>query len=206
MTGAASSAGLWIALEGGDGCGKSTQAARLAEQFDAVVTREPGGSEAGSAIREVVLSPRYELTDRTEALLMAADRAQHFEEIVAPALAAGRTVVSDRSVASSLAYQGYGRGLGVEKVWELNDWALDGHWPDVFVLLECPPAEAASRLGDDLDRIERSSTAFFEAVAAGFVDMAANDPERWLVVDASGSVESVTGRITSALAAAGFTP
>ncbi len=198
--------GLWIALEGGDGCGKSTQAAHLGELWDAVVTREPGGSAAGSAIREVVLSPEFDLGDRTEALLMAADRSHHLREVVGPALDAGRTVVSDRSVASSLAYQGYGRGLGVERVRELNDWALDGRWPDVYVLLECPPAEAKARMPEHLDRIERADPEFFAAVAAGFVELAEADPQHWLRVDATGGVEEVTERIVAAVAAAGFTP
>src|SRR5688572_12375409 len=112
----------WIALEGGEGSGKSTQATRLGERLQAVVTREPGGTTIGAKVRAVLLDPDLVVDERAEALLMAADRAQHVAEVVRPALAAGTCVVSDRSAFSSLAYQGYGRGLPLEEVRSLCDW------------------------------------------------------------------------------------
>src|SRR5262249_26617438 len=138
--------GRYIALEGGDACGKSTQVTRLAAVLDAVVTREPGGTRLGAIIRGILLDPaNADLTDRTEALLYAADRAQHADELLRPTLAAGRHVVSDRSAWSSVVYQGHGRALSPEEVEGLSDWALAGCWPDLVVLLDIDPVVAAQR-------------------------------------------------------------
>lgn len=192
----------WIAFEGGEGSGKSTQARLLAERLGAVLTREPGGTAVGRRVRELLLDPAVtDLDPRAEALLMAADRAQHVVERVRPALAAGRDVVSDRSAYSSLAYQGHGRGLGVEDVRRLCDWATEGLWPDVAVLLEVPARERAGRMKDPPDRMESAGTDFHAVVAEGFRSLAAAEPGRWVVVDGTGEVDAVTARVDAALAA-----
>jgi dTMP kinase len=141
------------------------------------------------------------LDGRAEALLMAADRAQHVAEVVRPALASGRAVVSDRSAWSSLAYQGHGRGLGVEAVRSVCDWATDGLWPDLAVLLDVPAAERSSRMKDPPDRLESAGAAFHAAVAEGFRSLAAASPERWVVVDGRGEVLEVFERVVAAVSA-----
>lgn len=185
-----------IAFEGGEGTGKSTQAARLAERLDAVLTREPGGTAIGGRIRALVLDPgNEEMGDRAEALLMAADRAQHVAEVIRPALAAGRTVVTDRFAGSSLAYQSYGRGLPLDEVEWLSRWATDGVWPDLVVLLDVPEAIAEARLGDERDRMEEVGDGFHQRVVAGFLSLAGADPDRWVVVDGAGEVDDVAERV-----------
>ena len=192
--------GRFIVFEGGDGCGKSTQAARLAERLDARLTREPGGTAVGARIRALVLDPDFpELGDRTEALLMAADRAQHVSELIEPTLAAGRHVVSDRHVASSLAYQGVGRGLGVDAVLELNRFATGDLVPDLVVLLDVDASEAAERLGDDLDRIESAGSELASTVRQSYHRFAADDPDHWVVVDGNGTPDEVGARVAAAV-------
>lgn len=179
-------AGRYIALEGAEGCGKSTQAARLAEALGAVLTRETGGTSIGQRIRAILHDTTVtHLAHRAEALLTAADRAQHLEELVAPALAGGRHVVSDRSVYSTLAYQGYGRGLDVEEVREINRWAIGDRWPDLVVLIDTAPAvlEKRMRSRQQLDRFEQEGDEFHQKVRDGFRHMAAADPAHWVVVD-----------------------
>lgn len=184
--------GRFVAFEGGEACGKSTQARLLADALDAVLTREPGGTEIGSALRGLVLSPTTVGFDaRAEALVMAADRAQHVAQIVRPALAAGRHVVTDRFAGSSIAYQAYGRGLPVEEIRSLSDWATDGCWPDLVVLLVVPPSVAQARLERELDRLEAEGAEFHARVGAGFRRQAEADPDRWVVVDGTASVEAV---------------
>lgn len=192
----------WIAFEGGEGSGKSTQARLLAERLGAVLTREPGGTAVGQRVRDLLLDPTVtNLDPRAEALLMAADRAQHVVERVRPALVTGRDVVSDRSAYSSLAYQGHGRGLGVADVRGLCDWATEGLWPDVAVLLDVPAGERAGRMKDPPDRMEAAGTDFHAVVAEGFRSLAAAEPDRWVVVDGTGEVDAVTARVDAALAA-----
>lgn len=189
----------WIALEGGEGCGKSTQARRLASALDAVLTREPGGTATGSRIRELLLDPASSgLDPRAEALLMAADRAEHVAGVVRPALEAGQVVVSDRSAWSSLAYQGIARGLGLDDVRAISDWATAGRWPDLAVLVDVPGAVADARLraaGRVADRLEAEGDGFHERVRDGFRSLAAAEPERWLVVDGAGSEDEVAAAI-----------
>jgi dTMP kinase len=188
--------GRFVVFEGADGTGKSTQARLLAELLDARLTREPGGTAVGARIREVVLDPAHpELADRTEALLMAADRAQHVAELIRPTLRSGRHVVSDRFVASSLAYQGAGRGLGVDAVRALNDFGTAGLQPDLVILLEVDPETADHRLGHDLDRIESSGRELAESVRATYRSFAADDPELWVVVDGRGTPAEVADRV-----------
>lgn len=192
--------GRLVVLEGGEACGKSTQAALLALRLDAVLTREPGGTHVGERIRSLLLDPAsIDLRPRTEALLMVAARAQHVAEVVAPALAAGRDVVSDRFVGSSLAYQGHGRGLPVDEVAALSRFATSGLEADVVVLLDLAPAQAAARRGTHLDRLEAAGDDFHRRVAAGFAALAAADPARWVVVDAEGSAEAVAQRVWEAV-------
>lgn len=190
--------GYFIALEGGDGCGKSTQAAMLAQRIGARSTREPGGTRVGERIRSVVLDPDLpEMTDRTEALLMAADRAQHVAELVEPALARGEHVVTDRYVSSSLVYQGVGRGLGIESVKELNDFGTGGLFPDLVVLLDIDVATSHERLGHDLDRIESSGQTLADLVRATYHRFAESDPQRWATVDATGDIDTVAERVAA---------
>jgi dTMP kinase len=192
--------GRFIVFEGGEGTGKSTQARLLADRLDALLTREPGGTPTGSALRAILLDPATGVLDaRAEALLMAADRADHVATVVRPALEAGTDVVCDRYAGSSIAYQGYGRGLDPHEVRELSDWAADGLWPDLVVLLRVGAGEAASRLGDELDRFEREDGGFHERVAVGFDEMAAADPARWVVVDGAGTIDEVAARIAAAV-------
>ena len=190
--------GRLIALEGGEACGKSTQAALLAAALGAVLTREPGGTVVGEQIRALVLGPTSSpLVPRAEALLMAAARAQHVAEVVRPALDAGRDVVCDRFAHSSAAYQGYGRGLALSEVLELSAWATEDLWPDVVILLDVPEEVAWARRGAP-DRFEAEDEGFHQRVRAGYKALAASDPARWRVVDGSGTVEDVAARVQEA--------
>jgi len=193
--------GRYIVLEGSEGCGKSTHAARLGAELGAVVTRETGGTEIGQLIRSVLHDPSHtHLEAKAEALLIAADRAQHMAEVVEPALSTGRHVVSDRSVFSSLAYQAYGRGLPVDTVSAVNDWALEGRWPELVLLLDVPAAQLAARLQRrELDRFERESVEFHDRVRAAFLEMAEADPGRWVVIDANRNHSDVASAIRSAV-------
>ena len=194
-------AGRFIAFEGGEGSGKSTQARLLANRLGAVLTREPGGTETGRRIRELVLvADLPDLDERTEALLMAADRAQHVAEVVRPNLQSGRHVVTDRFSGSSLAYQGHGRGLPLDQVARLSSWASAGLQPDVVILLDLPIDVSRGRLGTSLDRMERAGRQFHERVQAGYRELAASDPDRWAVIDASGDVGSVAAAVAEVVA------
>ena len=190
----------YIALEGAEGSGKSTHAARLAIALDAVLTRETGGTEVGARLREILHDVDVvDLDDRAEALITAADRAQHVSRVVRPALAAGRCVVSDRSVHSTLAYQGYGRGLDLGELRTINHWAIGGLWPDRVILLDAPVDVLAARLHRrELDRFERAGADFHHRVADGFRAMARADPARWAVVDVSGDADEVAALVRKA--------
>lgn len=192
-----STRGRLIALEGGEAAGKSTQARLLAARLDAVLTREPGGTELGARIRALVLDPALAgLDPRAEALLLAADRAQHVHDVVLPALKAGRDVVTDRFSGSTLAYQGFGRGLDLDELAGLSAWASHGIEPDVVVLLDVPLDVTAARSATaEPDRFEAQGGGFHQRVAAGYRELAANDPKRWVVVDASGSPEEVASDV-----------
>ncbi|MEL7156213.1 MAG: dTMP kinase [Actinomycetota bacterium] len=188
----------YIAFEGGEGSGKSTQARLLAERIEAILTREPGATDLGARLRSLLLDPDGTPVDpRTETLLMAADRAQHMAEVVRPALAAGRHVVSDRSVFSSLAYQGGGRGLGVDEVRELNRWALDGMWPEWVVFLDVGLDAARERLDRRLDRLEQEHESFHERILCTYRELASAD--NWLTIAADGSIDEVAERVWAAV-------
>lgn len=183
----------FIAFEGGEAAGKSTQAARLAGRIDAMQTREPGGTAAGAAIRELFLDPSTgDLDPRTEALLMAADRAQHVASVIRPALDAGRHVVTDRYLYSSVAYQAHARGLEPVEVRDLSLWATRGLEPDLVVFLDVPVDVARARVRDVApDRVESEETSFHERVRDGFHAQAAADDRRWAIVDATGDPDAV---------------
>lgn len=190
----------FVAFEGVDGAGKSTQARLLAERLGAVLTREPGGTPIGTSIRSLLLDPdTVGLSARAEALLMAADRAQHVDTLVRPALAAGRPVVTDRYLYSSVAYQGYGRDLDPDEVRALSLFAVDGLLPDLVVLVELPDEVAEQRFGDRPDRFEGEGPAFRRRVAEGYRALVAADPDRWVVVDGVGTVDEVAERVWAAV-------
>lgn len=192
----ASGRGRFVVLEGGEACGKSTQARLLAAHLDAELTHEPGATAIGAAVRRLVLDPSTErLDDRAEALLIAADKAQHVAEIVEPALAAGRDVVCDRYVASALAYQGYGRGLDVEQLRAILRFATGGLEPDLTVLLEVPADEADRRLGRGRDRLEGLAGDFHDRVRRGFRALADAEPDRWVVLSGVAPVDELAARL-----------
>ena len=175
----------YIAFEGLEGCGKSTHVTRLAAALGAVATREPGGTTIGASLRATMIdAANTMLSPRAEALLMAADRAQHLDELVTPALQRGQHVVSDRSAYSSLAYQGHGRQLDLAMLKQFNSWAIGNRWPDLVVYIDVPLDILLERLKKrELDRFEREDRSFFERIARGFNEMAKTEPERWLIVD-----------------------
>ena len=187
--------GVFIAFEGGDGAGKSTQVRLLAQRLDAlgrdpVLTRQPGGTELGRRLRDLVLHGDP-MSPRAEALIFAADKAQHVDEVVRPALAAGRVVITDRYTDSSVAYQGAGRDLGAEEVHRLQMWAVDDLVPDLTVIVDITAEEGRRRRGEVHDRLESETDGFHEAVRAHFHDLAAAEPQRYLVVDGTADPDEV---------------
>lgn len=192
-----------IVFEGGEGSGKSTQAALLAARLGALLTHEPGGTVVGARVRAIVLDAAVgsTLDARAEALLMAADRAQHVAEVIRPALSSGRDVVCDRFSGSTLAYQGYARGLDVEELRRLSHWASGGLEADVVFLLDVPAEVAATRMKRAPDRMELAGSAFHRRVAEGYLALAAADPVRWRVIDGSGSVDDVEALVLKAFEA-----
>jgi dTMP kinase len=190
--------GAFVVLEGGDASGKSTQARLLADRLrsarrDVVETFEPGATEAGAAIRALLLDGDGPVDSTAEALLLAADRAQEVADVIRPALARGADVVSDRFVPSSLAYQGVGRGLGVEQVEKLNRWATGGLEPDLVVVLDVDDAVAATRRAGPGDRLERAGDEFHAAVRDAYRTLAAD--RGWVVLDGNAEVEVVGARV-----------
>lgn len=195
---------MFITFEGGDGAGKSTHVELLAEYLresgrEVVTTREPGGTELGRSIRELILHGG-DVSPKAEALLYAADRAHHIATVVRPALARGAVVVADRYLDSSVAYQGVARDLGPEEVRQLNLWATDGLMPDRTILLDVPLEVGSARVGTTQDRIEAAGREFHEAVRGEFLQLASEDPARWRIVDASSDVDSVAGAVQAAVA------
>ena len=194
-------------MEGPDGSGKSTQIALLREYlekegYQVLITREPGGNIISEAIREVILNKDFtEMSSITEMLLYAAARAQLIDQIVGPALESGQAVISDRFVDSSLVYQGIARGIGVEKVYEVNKLAIGKYMPDVTFLLDLPAEVGISRKKDqkELDRMELESLEFHKNVAQGYRDMASRFPERIRTIDATLPVEEISGLIIGAV-------
>jgi dTMP kinase len=189
--------GVFVVLEGGDGCGKSTQAERLVARLrdlgrEVVATREPGATEAGAAIRSLVLGGG-DLDPRAEALLIAADRAEHVAEVIRPALERGAVVVSDRYIPSSLAYQGVARALGVDEIARLSEWATGGLVPDLVIVLDVAASEAARRRAGPEDRMEREPDSFRAAVNQAYRDLASRFG--WTLVDGAAPVEAVAEQV-----------
>lgn len=182
--------GLFVAFEGGDGAGKSTQAQLLTASlinrgFEVVKTREPGGTQLGKQVRGILLDSTHPPTPKAEALLFAADRAQHAAEVILPALERGAIVVSDRYLLSSIAYQGFARGLGAKKVAELSAWATGGLIPDLTILLQVSPQVGLAR-AKDRNRMESEPTDFHMRVAEGFETFAAAHPKSFMVINTNG--------------------
>ena len=194
---------MFISFEGLDGSGKSTQADLLRARFEAdgidvVATREPGGTELGEQIRGLVLHGNH-VTPWAEALLYAASRAQHVDEVIRPALERGATVICDRYVDSSVVYQGVARGLGLERVFDLNLAAVGGLMPDHTFLLQIDPADVPDRLSGEHDRLEREGEAFRALAAAGYRDLAGRFPERIFVIDGTRPEDEIADRVYGAL-------
>ena len=201
-------AGLFITLEGGDGSGKSTQSARLTGWLtDAghtvVVTREPGGTSLGLELRDIVLHRRGEIAPRAEALLYAADRAHHIATVVRPALERGDIVVQDRYIDSSVAYQGAGRVLDGGEVRNISLWAAEGLVPDLTVLLDLPESDGRDRMATrtKYDRLEAEAGDFHARVRAGYLALAEAEPQRFLVLDARDSIETIAEAIRERVSA-----
>ncbi len=202
--------GLFLAVEGGDGAGKSTQVQLLAAALtaagrDVLVTRQPGGTDLGVEIRALVLHGDH-ISPRAEALLYAADKAHHVDTVVAPALAEGRVVLTDRYVDSAIAYQGAGRDLGADEIARLQSWAVGGLVPDLTILLDVTPEVGRSRRGQVHDRLEAEGDAFHAAVREGFLVLAAAAPERYLVVDAASAPDAAHAAVVERLTADGVLP
>lgn len=196
---------MFVTVEGIEGSGKSTQAARLAAALgpETVLTQEPGGTVLGRAIRKLLLDPAHgALVAEAEVLLFFADRAQHVGELIRPALASGRTVVSDRYTDSSVAYQGYGRGIPRDVIASVARAATGGLVPDVTLLVDVPAREGLARVArrGSRDRMEAEAVAFHERVREGYLEMAAREPGRFVRVDGLGLPDEVEARIRAALA------
>ena len=202
--------GLFLTFEGGDGSGKSTQAALLEEWLESqgrtvVRTREPGGTDLGLEIREIVLHRRGHVSPRAEALLYAADRAHHIATVVRPALARGEIVLQDRYLDSSVAYQGVGRELEADEIRGLSLWAAEGLLPDVTVLLDLDVTIGRSRLDESrtrYDRLEAEAAEFHARVREAYLALATAEPERFLVLDATLPVDELAALIRSRVSAA----
>lgn len=202
--GAPSDVGVFVSFEGGDGVGKSTQirllAAWLADRgHDVVATFEPGGTELGRELRAAVLHGEH-VSARTEALLYATDRAHHVDTVVRPALARGAVVLTDRYLDSSVAYQGDGRALGAAEVEGLSLWATEGLLPHLTVLLDLDPAVGLARLTGRPDRLESAGLEFHERTRRAYLERAAADPARWLVVDAGAGVDEIASQVRGRVA------
>jgi len=195
--------GFFVVFEGGDGAGKSTQVKQLTEKLTklketVVITREPGGTELGKKIREILLDQNeFEVSPRMEALLFAADRSINMSQIIKPALEKGNVVIADRHIDSSIAYQGVGRGLGAQTIEEISRWATQEIIPDLTVLLDVDANTGQSRL-ETKDRLDRESTDFHTKVNQAFRDLAKANPDRYIVIDATKPVEEISDLVFNA--------
>jgi len=201
----------FITFEGMEGCGKSTQAKLLARALgpDVVLTQEPGGTAIGRAIRQLLLDPANRaMSPEAEVLLFFADRAQHVAQVIRPALAAGRTVISTRYVDTSLAYQGYGRGLDLDRIRAVAVLATGGLRPDLTLFFDLPLEVGLARVvrRGVRDRLESEVREFHERVRNGYLELAAAEPDRWIRIDASGSEADVEARTRAAVEARGLAP
>lgn len=200
--------GLFITLEGIEGVGKTTQVDYVGELFrrqghSVTMTREPGGTSVGEAVREILLnSSDLDICDETELLMIFAARAQHLRRVIAPALANGDVVICDRFTDASFAYQGGGRGIKKEKIQQLQSWVQGKLEPDLTLLLDAPPETGLTRAGKrgELDRFEQEKNEFFEKVRSSYLELAEENPQRIAIIDACKNIEEVQGQIDAVLA------
>lgn len=201
---------MFITFEGPEGAGKTTILARVATRLkelgEVLVTREPGGIKIAEKIRAIILDPEHiEMDERTEALLYAAARSQHYFERVAPALQQHKIVLCDRFIDSSLAYQGYARGLGIKDVLKINQFAIGNIMPDITILFDIEPAVGLARIAAndtrEINRLDKESLAFHEKVRAGYKEVAKMYPERTIIIDADDKIEVVEEKVWQALLA-----
>lgn len=188
--------GLFITFEGADGCGKTTQLMLMAKYLkehgaEVLVTREPGAKGLGEKLREILLNYDGEVSSQAEAFLFLADRAQHMDVIIKPAVAAGKIVLCDRHTDSTVAYQGYGRGIDVSRINMLNDIATGGRKPDLTIVFDVDVETSLSRVGKEKDRMENAGMDFFNRVRNGYLQIAKQEPERVKVIDATQSIEAI---------------
>lgn len=188
--------GLFITFEGADGCGKTTQLNLLKEylinkNFDVLVTREPGAKGLGEKLRDILLNYDGEVSNRCESFLFLADRAQHIDTIVKPALSKGQIILCDRHTDSTVAYQGYGRGIDIEQINKLNHIATDGLKPDLTLVFDIDIDTSMSRVGAEKDRMESAGNDFFNRVRNGYLEIAKNEPQRVKVIDATKPIDKV---------------
>ncbi len=197
--------GLFITFEGADGCGKTTQMKLLAEYLqkqghDIVLTREPGGKGLGEKVREILLNYDGEVSDRCESFLFLADRAQNIDIIVNPAVEAGKIVLCDRHTDSTVAYQGYGRGLDLDRINLLNNIAVNGRKPDLTFVFDIDTETSMKRVGKEKDRMENAGIEFHNRVREGYLKIAQQEPERIKVIDASKSIEEIHKEVLNKIA------
>lgn len=197
--------GLFITFEGADGCGKTTQMRLLAnylekQGYEVVLTREPGGKGLGEKVREILLNYDGEVSDRCESFLFLADRAQNIDIIVNPAVEAGKIVLCDRHTDSTVAYQGYGRGLNLERINKLNEIATNGRKPDLTFVFDIDTETSMKRVGKEKDRMESAGLEFHNRVREGYLKIAKHEPERIKVIDATKSIEEIHEEVLNILA------
>lgn len=197
--------GLFITFEGADGCGKTTQMKLLAKYLekqghDVLLTREPGGKGLGEKVREILLNYDGEVSDRCESFLFLADRAQNIDIIVNPAVEAGKIVLCDRHTDSTVAYQGYGRGLDLDRINLLNSIAVNGRRPDLTFVFDIDTETSMQRVGKEKDRMESAGIEFHNRVREGYLKIAQQEPERIIVIDASKSIEEIHEKVLNQIA------
>ena len=196
--------GLFITFEGADGCGKTTQMKLLAEYLkekgiDVVLTREPGGKGLGEKVREILLNYDGPVSDRCESFLFLADRAQNIDIIVKPAVEEGKIVLCDRHIDSTVAYQGYGRGLDIERINMLNNIATNGRKPDLTFVFDIDVETSMKRVGKEKDRMESAGIEFHNRVRQGYLELAKQEPQRIKVLDATKSIEEIHNNVIEIL-------
>lgn len=192
--------GMFITFEGADGCGKTTQMKLLAEYLekkgiDVVLTREPGAKGLGEKVREILLNYEGPVSDRCESFLFLADRAQNIDIIVNPAVEEGKIVLCDRHIDSTVAYQGYGRGLDIERINMLNNIATNGRKPDLTFVFDIDVETSMARVGKEKDRMERAGKDFHNRVRQGYLELAKQEPQRIKVIDAAKSIEEIHAEV-----------
>lgn len=192
--------GLFITFEGADGCGKTTQLKLLFEYLkkqgrEVIITREPGCKGLGEKIREILLNYDGEVSDRCESFLFMADRAQNIDVIVNPAVESGKIVLCDRHTDSSVAYQGYGRGISIDKIKHLNELAVNGQKPDLTFIFDIDAQTSMKRVGNEKDRMENSGMDFYNRVRNGYLEIAKQEPNRVKIIDASKSIEEIHAEV-----------